>query len=177
MIQYTTKPIKVGQKQLEMLVTETVDNKIDDINNFENNYNIKLPEDFKNFLLQGNGLMFHDDDELSVYPKYKYAQNLHLSTLALSHFYGFNTQNTGNNLSYRYYQQGDDELIPSGYLEFAAGAGGDKFMMSLNPKNYGQVYFYIHDKRAPNSSEHYWDYAMFLIADSFTEFFGSIKVD
>lgn len=97
----------------------------DDLNNFENNYNIKLPENYKRLLLKYNGGITNDDD-------------LIVSQL-LSLKYGECTIEEWRDL------QLSENTAPLEFLLIAETGTGNVLGILLSDENLGKIYLFTED--------------------------------
>jgi hypothetical protein len=136
--------------------TDNIKININDINEFELKCNIKLPEQYINFLLKFNG----------GYPQ--------VSTFKIS-------EEEGETVVNKFYGLGDmkgnlakifevlDGELPEGFISIANDPGGNEICIGISDKYFGKIYLWIHDMESNDEMDN-----MFFIADSFDEFFNNL---
>jgi cell wall assembly regulator SMI1 len=127
-----------------------------DIKTFEDHFQIKLPADYKNHLLQYNGgVPDKDSFELDK-----------TEELWLSRFYSLKYGK--NNLEDAFTTlKINEKILPDSLFPFAIDMGGNHFCISLAQEGYGKIYYCEHDTEdSPR-----------LISNSFAEFMNSLKED
>jgi hypothetical protein len=129
---------------------------LENIKQFEQEYDITLPKQYTEFLLKYNG----------GYPKeahFKISDNEGESLI--NKFYGIG--NMKSNL-------GDvfeilEGEIPENFVSIANDPGGNEILLGVNGEHYEKIYFWIHDIETGDEMEN-----MLLLADSLAEFFNSL---
>lgn len=148
--------INVGEKLVEQ-----------DISKVEKELDVKLPHDYKAFLLQNNGGSPVEDwvfDFIQILPESgKPFENSSVirefSTLSdLPFFYG--------NLI-------GEELIPEKFIPIASDPFGNEILLCADENNCGKIYFGDHETYDPKTD--YW--LMTELANSFTEFVDKLYLD
>lgn len=140
-----------------------------DISEFEDNFNVKLPEDYKSFLLKNNGgypseIMFTPDFvEVDPVTKKENRQGTDVEEfLSLS------------DVSFEYGDILDEDYIPNEYIPFARTSFGSLLLIYVgSEKQYGGVYFANHDLYDSEND----CFTISNISISFTEFINSLYVD
>lgn len=123
---------------------------LEDINEFQQNYNIKLPESYKQHILINNGGIpkkdFLKEKEITVSCFYsiKYGEN--------------KIEDIIKNL------QVLEDVLPKNLFPFANDLGGNDFCISLEENNFGKIYIWYHDTGGEKK----------FIADSFQEFMNDL---
>ena len=127
---------------------------------FENEYNLKLPDDYKQFILSQNG----------GYPEFTLYVNENNDEFLISSFSCINFEDAdvvSVNDSIITHQIEEDN-IPKHLLPFGLDAGGNDFCISLNEKDYGKVYKFYQDGRSPG---------IVYVAKSFEAFINGLELD
>jgi len=119
---------------------------IEELQDFENKLDTKLPESYKEFILENNGGI----------PEKRY-----FGDYAISRFFSIKYGEDGGKIEYVKRVLGN--AIPKEFLPMADDEGGWLFCLSLAEDTYGQIYFCPLDR---NEVE--------LIANSFEEFLGGL---
>lgn len=138
-----------------------------DISKIENELDVQLPQDYKNFLLKNNGgspvegwifdftQIIPESDEPfennSVIRKFS-------ALSELPFFYG-------NLIA--------EELIPKKFLPIASDPFGNEILLCADQDNYGRIYFADHEMYDPETD--YW--ILTELADSFAEFIDKLYLD
>ena len=102
---------------------------LNDIIEFEKSYNLKLPEEYINHILQENG-GYPEKDEcedcvIASFYSIKYGRN--------------NVAEVIHNL------QTIENVLPKDLFPFAYDQGGNDFCISLAKEDYGKIYIWYHD--------------------------------
>ncbi len=134
---------------------------IEDIQNFEAKVGAKLPEDYKEFLLQYNGGSPRQPNEVTSH-----------SSASVRSFLGFNSESVRdlNKVTESYTGR-----IPKSTIPIAADESGNLIVMSLEEVRFGSVYFWDHElevedevlERSPNITP---------LANTFSEFFKKLEI-
>ncbi|KQO04980.1 SMI1/KNR4 family protein [Paenibacillus sp. Leaf72] len=129
---------------------------IDDISEFEFKYELKLPDQYKHFLLKFNG----------GYPQ--------ASTFKIS-------DEEGESVVNKFYGIGDmkgslakifeilDGELPAGFISIANDPGGNEICIGIGEKYFGNIYLWIHDMDSDEEMSN-----MFLLSSSFDDFFDNL---
>lgn len=148
------------------MVIQNSRHKIDDkeLSDLETRLKMKLPNDYKKFLLQNNGGIpipnvfdFIDGD----------GQN---SNSLVHYFYAVYNDNGHDNLENNYNFFKSERRIPSNILPIAEDPFGNMICISVSGDDYGKVYFWDHELEG--QSESYDNIS--LIASSFDEFINNL---
>ena len=133
------------------------------INALEQGWQIKLPKNYKNFLMDINGGR----------PKNKLFTLKDKSNSSLiAGIFGISDEEDYNILTRYPIMLGD--RIPSNTLPIADDQCGNLILLSVKGPDYGKVYFWDHEMEADEGQTP--DYSnLTLIADSFEEFINSLK--
>ena len=138
------------------MISENHKISLQDIKQFEQEYDVKLPKQYVDFLLKCNG----------GYPQE--------STFKISDVEGESIVN-------KFYGIGDmkgnlgkvfevlEGEIPDGFVSIANDSGGNEILLGVNKKYQGKVYFWIHDLEPEYEMGN-----MFILAENFVEFFNNL---
>lgn len=140
-----------------------------DISKFEGNFNVKLPEDYKSFLIENNGgypaeLLFTPDFvEIDPTVKAENRQGTDVEKfLSLSE------------VSFEYEDILNEDYIPNEYVPIACTSFGNLLLIYVSSeKQYGGVYFANHDLYDSNND----CFTISKVANSFSAFINSLYVD
>lgn len=135
---------------------------IKDIENFENEYKIKLPEDYKEFLIKYNGLVLSIDYEINN--KEYVLNNTHFDKIGGRDFRAFESLNflEQNMLEYKYNEEIDEkrEIIQMNIIPIALNMEGSGDLgIGVGEDNLGKIYTWPLD----------WDYEVKYVCNSFKE--------
>ncbi|KWW21751.1 SMI1 / KNR4 family protein [Peribacillus simplex] len=129
---------------------------LQDINQFEQEYDVNLPKQYVDFLLKYNGgypqesnFKISDDEGESLVNK----------------FYGIGDMKS--NLA-KVFEVLEGE-IPDEFISIANDPGGNEILLGVSGEYQGKVYFWNHDIEPEEEMDN-----MFILADSFTEFFNTL---
>lgn len=129
---------------------------LQDIKKFEEEYDIELPKQYIQFLLEYNGgfpqesgFQISDEEGESLVNK----------------FYGIG--NMKSNLG-KVYEVLEGE-IPEDFISIANDPAGNEILLGVSGEYQGNVYFWIHDIAPEEEMDN-----MFILADSFYEFFDNL---
>lgn len=129
---------------------------LENIKQFEHEYNVMLPKQYVDFLLKYNGgypiesnFKISDDEGESLVNK----------------FYGIGDMKS--NLA-KVFEILEGE-IPEGFISIADDPGGNEILLGVGGKYQEKVYFWIHDIEPEDEMGN-----MFILADSFSEFFNNL---
>jgi hypothetical protein len=129
------------------------------LEDFENDNQIIIPDDYRHFLKRTNGRIPLYNAEM---------HELNGSIPQVAQFYGFHESSDFSSIydaleSY-------SGRIPSWYFPIAKDHAGNLFLMSLFKDNYGLIAFWDHEgENLEGNAEQHFD-NMKIIADNFTEF-------
>jgi len=112
------------------------------LSDFEKKHSLSLPDDYKNFLLEHNGG--------APVP----SANRTPETI-VQWIYGIHQGEDWASLEWHI--EILDKRIPSKTLPIANDAGGNKFLLSLRPDTYGEIWFWDHENEAEDNAEEYFD--------------------
>lgn len=129
---------------------------LQDIKQFEQEYEVTLPKQYVDFLLEYNGgfpqksnFKLPDDDGESLVKK----------------FYGIGDMKS--NLG-KVFMVLEGE-IPEDFISIGNDPGGNEILLGVNGEYQGKVYFWIHDIEPEDEMDN-----MFILAGNFTEFFNNL---
>jgi cell wall assembly regulator SMI1 len=142
----------------------------DIIVSFEKQLNVRLPQDYKDFLLKNNGGMPEEDwafDFIDI------ATNTKTSS-GIQSFFVIYDEETNNDddlrKSCRILQE--NEEVPVGTLPIGDDPGGNLICISVSDNNYGEVFFCDHELEDPETGY----MIMSKIAESFSQFIDNCYV-
>lgn len=144
---------EVKQKLNKILYEEiTIDNKLlstKDIYNFENKYNIKLPTEYKNFLINYIERYINENYYFPMIEKSMFVQNDGFESV--DYLYGGSFIENAE----RYIDEYGYEFLPIGE------AVGNIICIGIQKNNFGMIYYLYHE----DSLQHHY-----LVSRSFNEF-------
>lgn len=133
----------------------------DDIRKLETKMNLKLPEEYRNFLLQNNGGVPENDVEFSFIELDVVTQENREQGSDIQYFYNV------DEMLEAYQNLVDEELIHKNYIPVACDSFGNEILIcSDSDENNGCVFFANHEMVNPDGS--FWITSK--IANSFNEF-------
>jgi hypothetical protein len=121
---------------------------------FCRNHKITLPDDYVNFLLEHNG-----GTPIPATNK--------LPETDVNYIFGI--QDEASWASLEWYIQTFKERIPANYLPIAKDSGGNLFLMSLIPANYGAIFYWDHEYESESTGDSVYK-NLRKSATSFSEF-------
>lgn len=128
--------------------------KLEDILIFETANSIKLPRDYRDFVLKFNG----GKPDPNIVPDISLVDWIYVFSGGPDWVDFFHNVKAFEN------------RIPSWYFPFACDPFGNQFLMSLYKDNYGIIAFWNHEGEAPKGqADQYFD-NMIFVANSFTDF-------
>jgi hypothetical protein len=123
---------------------------------FENELSIKLPNDYKEFMLcQNGGVPKICDFDLPS----------GLDSSVVNYFYPFGDMR-GNIRKKNYIFDGE---LPSGFITIGCDSGGNQILIGVTGQKKGRVYFWYHDVNPEEENP------MHFLANTFTEFLEMLK--
>ncbi|WP_240419725.1 SMI1/KNR4 family protein [Paenibacillus periandrae] len=136
----------------------------------EQKYNIKLPIDYSEFLMEFGTVNIDHEICFPLLNKYPSARSD--GTEGIVNFYGF--------------QEGESNLfkiidryigrMPTTLIPIAESPGGDQLCIGVGEETWGKIYYWDHEQeRMHPSIQELWD-NVYLTAHSFTDFILSFKV-
>ncbi|RFB12693.1 SMI1/KNR4 family protein [Bacillus sp. HNG] len=138
------------------VISENPKISLQDIKQFEQEYDVTLPQQYIAFLLEYNGGYPHEssfqisDDE---------GESL------INKFYGLGQMKS--NLG-KVFEILEGE-IPEGFISIANDPAGNEILLGVSEEFHGKVYFWIHDIEPEDEMDN-----MFILANSFDEFFSNL---
>jgi len=136
----------------------------------ENQLQIELPQDYKDFMLANNGGTPEEDwafDFVELDPS-KITSSIIQEFMII---YAEETMEV-NDLRAGYVALVESGQIPKALLPIAEDPGGNLICISVSEKDYGRVYFGNHELEVPETGY----IVMSLIANSFSEFIAKLYV-
>jgi cell wall assembly regulator SMI1 len=134
------------------------------ISEFEKQFNIKLPDDYRAFMLKNNGGTPEEDwafDFVDITTNTKTDSDI-------QNFFVIYDEETYKDddlrKSYRILRENGE--VPVGILPIADDPGGNLICLSVSDKNYGEVFFCDHELEDPDTGY----LVMSVIAESFSKF-------
>lgn len=126
-----------------------------DLERFENNHNLTLPIDYRDFLLEYNG----------GYPEpgiYKISEDLGESIINVFFGIGSMYDNLDKKLDIF------DEILEKGFIPIADDPSGDQICIGITKEYFGQVYHWAHDEEYDGMEN------MYYLSSNFKEFLASL---
>lgn len=102
-----------------------------EVSDFEQKYDLQLPDSYKKFLLKYNG---------GNTPKSTFKINWVSSDIRA--FYGFKNATKEYNFSYLVEMNYFEELLENHYLPIATDSFGNQIVITISEKNKGEIYFF-----------------------------------
>ncbi|MFS0765701.1 MULTISPECIES: SMI1/KNR4 family protein [Peribacillus] len=140
------------------MISENPKISLQDIKQFEQEYDVTLPKQYVDFLLEYNGgypqessFKISDDEGESLVNK----------------FYGI--RDMKSNLG-KVFEVLEGE-IPEDFISIANDPGGNEILLGVSGEYQGKVYFWFHDIELEDEMGN-----MFILADSFDEFLNNLYV-
>lgn len=167
-IKYTiNKLILTKAEQMKItIVNKGPQLSIIDMNQFEDEIGIKLPEQYRLFMLENNGGKilpnFFNIPESTI----KYSLLSKFSSIN-SDGYGFGTRQI---LNYK------KDRFPDGFIPIGIDPGGNLILMGLRDSYREKVYFWDHETEPEDRMTVVEEYPnMYFLANNFNEFIGNLK--
>jgi len=136
-----------------------------DISEFENEFQIKLPQDYIDFMLKNNGGVPEEDWI------FDYIENGNANSSVIRDFFVIYKTETGeyDDLKVAY----KNGVAPPDYMPIATDPGGNVIFMAVKGENRGKIYFGNHELEDEKTG-----YMLIsLISDTFSEFIEKCYVD
>lgn len=127
---------------------------------FEENYGIKLPADYRDFMKKYNG-GYHPDREIIRFNRGRGTEDTYLRHL-------FSIQELTIHLPNEY----NSPLLKKGFLTIGGDIGKNSFLVSLRLDDYGVVYFHDTDYIFAIENEKFQ--SVYIVATSFSEFLNKL---
>jgi len=127
----------------------------EDLEIFEHNHNITLPNDYRGFLLKYNG----------GYPNpsiYRISEELGESILNI--FYGIGSMYDNLEKTFDFF----DEILEIGFIPIADDPIGNQICIGISKEFFGKIYHWVHDE------EHEGMENMYLLSNNFKTFLNSL---
>jgi len=150
-----------------------------ELNKFETEVG-KLPDDYREFLLKINGGQPTGDTDLFCQLRWSgqaWAENLTESMLDVIYPLGKESPDLGLDL-YACYEAFvlERSRIPKGTIPIATDPGGNQYLISLNERDHGHIYFWYMPSEKNEDDNTAPDYRNIAdVATSFSEFLNSFK--
>jgi hypothetical protein len=130
-----------------------------ELNDFERENNIELPNDYRNFLLEFNGGKPKPDKNENPETIVTYILGMHNGDYYAS-----------------LYKQIDmfKGRLPLSTFPIATDPFGNLFIMSLHPEGHGHIYFWDHEGETEYQDGHYTENCSF-VAYTFSEFINNLR--
>ena len=143
----------------------------DDIAKIECDLEIKLPEDYKYFMLQSNGGTPKEDMLFDFFDEVQECEN----TSVIRNIFSLYLDDSNRKFNYKviYNIMVNDECIPADMVPIADDPGGNVISISLNKDDYGYVYFLNQDFEDEDTGY----LVKSKIANSFKDFIDCLYVD
>ncbi len=131
-----------------------------DIERIEKRLKVKLPNEYREFLLKSNGgkpvpdTVKHDGEYFDY----------------VSYFYGARFNTYADDL-FRNVEEYSEYILPH-YLPIADSPGGDVYCLSLKPEDYGSIYYWDHEMA--NYDGDPWEENMVKLAGSLNVFLAGL---
>lgn len=131
----------------------------DDILKFEKNYNVSLPDEYKEFLKKNNGGIPND--------------SCFLDDRVLNFFFGlFNNPKLEESIEWHLNIY--DDRYPSSMLPIASAGGGDLILIGIKDEYQSKIFYWFHDFEAEESGSQYFENIEF-VSNSLKEFLSMIS--
>ena len=140
------------------------------INSFEEQFAIKLPEDYIKFLLETNGGMPEEDWEFDFLEidTLKYTSTIIQEFLVL-----YNEETTAtDDLRKNYLIVKEENSLPLNFMQIASDPSGNMICICLSDEDYGSVFFANHELETTETG----NLVTSIIAKSFSEFVSKLSI-
>ena len=133
-----------------------------EITQFEIQFQIELPQDYKAFMLKNNGGVPENDWA------FDYVEKGYANSSIIRDFFVLYVEETHayDDLKKAYKMVKEDSSVSSDFMPIATDPGGNTIFLAVGGENYGKVYFSNHE--LDDAETGYM--VMSLIADSFSDF-------
>ena len=139
---------------------------VEKLEEFEQNYGIKLPDDYRSFLLSYNG----GSPESDIIDFVQYGEN---QSDIVNYLCGIHDGEYWASLEW--YMQTFKGRIPVGFIPFGYDPGGNLYLLGIDGMHLGKVYFWDHENEAGLFDEEPSFENMSFIANSFAEFLSKLR--
>ncbi len=130
---------------------------VEDLEKFEIKYNVKLPKQYKNFLVEFNG----------GYPqKSGFEISKEEGKSLVNRFYGIGDMKCNLGQVFEYL----DGELPEGFISIGDDPGGNEICIGVNSEYYEKIYFWAHDSERDEEMSN-----MFFLANDFDSFFEGLE--
>jgi cell wall assembly regulator SMI1 len=133
---------------------------MEDLENFEKFLGTRLPEDYRNFLIEHNG--GSPEEYLVCWPGSSEPCEVWNDSLGLHNGPTYARLDSVAN--------GLKDYLPEGVLPFASDPGGNHFCIGISGEYTGKIYFWDHEE--PDSKK-----SISLLSDSFSNFIANLVGD
>lgn len=135
---------------------------LQDITDFEVHNNVRLPDDYKEFLIKHNGGVPQPNIEPTVKSDIQWIYGMVEGPYYASLFQHLDMF---------------EGRLPSWYIPIANDSGGNLYIMSLYPENHGLIAFWDHESEAEEGeADEYFD-NMTFVASSFGHFLNQLVAE
>jgi len=144
----------------------------------EKKLNLKIPSQYKKFLLEVNGGVPDKSISYTKVSKETYDRSGNVETL-YGQGYSIMVFYSVNGALYDFFEDGYhifSDRIPSGFIPIAMADGGDIVIMGTSGAHNGKVYGWSHDEEAEVDAQEYFD-NVFLIDETFNDFLDGLISD
>jgi hypothetical protein len=141
---------------------------VEKLEEFEQNYGIKLPDDYRSFLLRYNG----GSPEPGIVDFVQYGDN---QSDIVNYLCGIHNGEYWASLEW--YTQTYKGRIPVGFIPFGYDPGGNLYLLGIDGIHLGKVYFWDHENEAGLLDEEPSFENMSFIANSFAEFLSKLRAE
>ena len=133
---------------------------------FEQRYRLKLPEDYRSFLLEFNGgrpkpeiidFIQNGDDQSDI----------------VNYLGGIHNGEYWARLEWQIDSLKD--RVPKGFIPIGDDPGGNAYLIGIDGETFGKIYFWDHENEAALEEKEPSFENMSLIASSFTEFLNKLR--
>jgi cell wall assembly regulator SMI1 len=143
----------------------------DQINRAEEHLGIKLPADYRKFLMTSNGGR-PEPDQIEVSWSEDQSRCNHWRTSLVSRFLSIYDGEKANFLEYN--QETFKDRIPKDTIAIAYDAGGNLILLGVGEDNIGKVLFWVKDYEVEEGEEPGYENVGF-VANSLAEFLDKLK--
>lgn len=146
-------------------------NEIKDIIEFEKNYNVSFPPQYKHHLLSYNGGAPHPDI-------FSFTEKGTKTNSRINYFYAIGSSGSDNFNEVMETFKVDDKRMPDHILPIAEDPFGNVVCISSGANDFGRIYFWDHEMEVDYSVSDDTDYSnLYFIANSFNEFIKMLKAE
>ena len=139
---------------------------LEKLKEFEQTFGIKLPDDYRSFLLKYNGGV----PEPGIVDFIEHGEN---QSDVVNYLCGIHSGEYWASLEW--YMDMYKGRIPAGFIPFGYDPGGNLYLISVEGEHPGKVYFWDHENEAGIFDEEPGLKNMSFISNSFTEFLDKLR--